>query len=94
MIHWCPEETAALLAGMSALGGFGVWLRAKVAIWKAKRKPHCCDPQHQTRLSLRDITESFEKAKASDRVFRIKPYQPASNAPYPLDLEPLPPENP
>lgn len=58
MFHWCPEETAALLAGLSALGGVGVWARAKLAIWKAKRKPHCCDPKHEKVVHLEDITEA------------------------------------
>lgn len=40
MFHWCPQETAALLAVLGLLPFIGTWLRTKLS------KRHCCEPSH------------------------------------------------
>ncbi len=40
VFHWCPDETAALLAFLALVPFLGPWLRAKLS------KRHCCEPSH------------------------------------------------
>jgi len=45
MIHWCPEETAAVGLFISSLPFLGIAWRKWMAMFK--RKPHCCVPEHK-----------------------------------------------
>jgi len=97
--HWCPEETAAVIAAGSAAAFGLVWVKARWFIfvgWLRRKlglvdKSHCCVEGHgvalpvfndefpapskakpTTKQELLDLMDSFEKARAADRVLSVK----------------------
>lgn len=37
MFHWCADETAALVGGLSSLGIAWAWLKNKLASWRRNK---------------------------------------------------------
>lgn len=47
MIHFCPEEAAALGGLLASVPVIGLYWRRFWAWVARRRKPHCCDHTHQ-----------------------------------------------